>query len=691
MNPTLKLSCIIFLSLLPTGLFSQAAQAVPTTNTTLTRSRGDVLIGDQFSKPQDRDRYSKAPFATYMPEGPSNAICLKIVAPADDKEVHHKVERPLDLTPYRGMRVMIRCLVKASGVTKPPQSYNGIKVMLHHVDESGEHWNNEGNVFGTFDWRVVSVIFNVPRSLTKAELVLGLEACTGTAWFHEPQIQFMSSGVTARPAPMVNPPPMFKGHDRPRLRGVMSPNAYNPEDFEEMARWNINLVRWQLGRSWGKAGTDTDLNEYQDWVTTKIAELDRMLPHAARLGIKVVIDLHAPPGGRLEDRSMRMFYEKPFQDAFVKTWERMATHFKGNPAVWGYDLINEPVEVALPAPGMGYLETQERAARAVRAIDGSTPIIIESEQWDSPAGFENIMPIPLFGIIYQVHMYEPGTFTHQGIYGSPTGVRYPGKISGKEWNVEALKAVLAPVRQFQLAYNAHIYVGEFSAVRWAPGADQYLTDVTGIFEEYGWDWSYHAFREWPGWSVEYEDQPVDKNNHVKASRDTERKKALTKWFAQNVRPGSAPAAPPLFRDDGEGDVLKRWRPAANLKAGPGHQGQGLVFDLKEEGICTTSVELPGATLAGKAVRVSAWAKGTNISTPPKPYHGVKLMLVVTSADGKRDYPQAPAPSGSFDWRELGWNLTIPPQTTKLELVVGLEKVSGTLSLDDLSVSLAPKP
>ena len=104
-------------------------------------------------------------------------------------------------------------------------------------------------------------------------------------------------------------------------------------------------------------------------------------------------------------------------------------------------------------------------------------------------------------MIYQVHMYVPGEFTHQGVYGSSTGVRYPGKIGATEWNKEQLRKVLQPVREFQLAYNVHIYVGEFSAIRWAPGdsAYRYLKDCIELFEEYGWDWTYHAYREWDGW------------------------------------------------------------------------------------------------------------------------------------------------------------------------------------------------
>jgi len=42
-----------------------------------------------------------------------------------------------------------------------------------------------------------------------------------------------------------------------------------------------------------------------------------------------------------------------------------------------------------------------------------------------------------------------------------------------------------------------MYIGEFSAIRWAPdgSAYRYLKDLIDVFEAHGWDWSYHAFRE----------------------------------------------------------------------------------------------------------------------------------------------------------------------------------------------------
>ena len=83
------------------------------------------------------------------------------------------------------------------------------------------------------------------------------------------------------------------------------------------------------------------------------------------------------------------------------------------------------------------------------------------------------------------------------------------------------------MRKFQLEHGAKIYIGEFSAIAWAEGADRYLADCISIFEEYGWDWTYHAFREWPGWSVEHEGTgPSD----MRPSADTLRKRVLLRAF-----------------------------------------------------------------------------------------------------------------------------------------------------------------
>jgi len=70
---------------------------------------------------------------------------------------------------------------------------------------------------------------------------------------------------------------------------------------------------------------------------------------------------------------------------------------------------------------------------------------------------------------------------------------------------------------------------------WAPGQSSanYLVDVTDILEKHVSDWTYHAYREWAGWSVEHEG-PSDAT--TRARQPTTREKMLTNWMAKNRKP-----------------------------------------------------------------------------------------------------------------------------------------------------------
>ena len=95
---------------------------------------------------------------------------------------------------------------------------------------------------------------------------------------------------------------------------------------------------------------------------------------------------------------------------------------------------------------------------------------------------------------------------------------------------------------FSREHDARILVGEFSAITWAPGAENYIRDCIEVFEEYGWDWCYHAFREWDGWSVEknwVEYDPATMRDRYEPSDDNPRKRALLDGLAGRLSPPSA--------------------------------------------------------------------------------------------------------------------------------------------------------
>ncbi|BCM89278.1 endoglucanase C307 [Abditibacteriota bacterium] len=474
-----------------------------------------------------------------VPGGTGRALYAERIAPDAPSTM---VNLDLPIEKLRGCQILIEAQVKAEGVSVPPQSWNGIKVMLHSKSPAGDNWPQQNLPQGSFDWQKVRYKVSIPADATEASLVLGLEAVTGKAWFDNVKVSVISL-PRVRPA---TPPtgPRYTGHGVDRLRGTMISTTISEQDLRDLASWNANHVRWQL--TWNgfpSSPADTaDLKDYEAWLEGALKHLDSLLPVCRELGIHVLVDLHTPPGGRNAANECRLFKEKKFQDEFVRLWEGMARRYKGEKMVWGYDLVNEPVEGDVADGLMDWHDLALETAKKVQAIDPDHALIIEGAPWGGPAALADFEPLPLPNIVYSFHMYEPHEFTHQNVYNNVPPISYPGSIGGKPWDKEQLRRAMQPVIDWQRDYNVAVYVGEFSAIRWAPGdsAASYLRDCIDIFEENHWDWAYHAFREWPGWSVEH---TGDKDHTERAAEPTSRQKLLMEWFAKNQKESAVPVAP----------------------------------------------------------------------------------------------------------------------------------------------------
>ena len=176
----------------------------------------------------------------------------------------------------------------------------------------------------------------LPRDATGGRLALGLQGSSGKVWFDSIKVTVSKGPLPKRPEPPANPGPVYKGHDLPRLRGVMSPNHFSDEDLRVLGEdWNANVIRCQITRNWGRAGTDRDLADYDRWIEGKLNDLDKTLKSARRYGLKAVVDMHSPPGGRYENHDLAIFHEPLYQHHYVALWEQIARRYKGNPAIWG--------------------------------------------------------------------------------------------------------------------------------------------------------------------------------------------------------------------------------------------------------------------------------------------------------------------------------------------------------------------
>lgn len=327
--------------------------------------------------------------------------------------------------------------------------------------------------------------------------------------------------------------------DTERLRGAMIPPLATARDLHDLAALGANHARWQL--TWGgfpRSPADSASPEaYRTWLRGNLRHVRQLLPLCDSLGIKVTLDLHTLPGGtqyRKEEMIRhRLFSDRIWQLEFIRIWEEIAITFRNAPALWAYDLANEPVEGKVAAGLLNWHQLAKVTSHAIRALDPKHKIVLEGTPGGGRLSLLQFKPLPaLTNLAYSFHFYDPVAFTHQGIINQDT-LTYPGSISGKFWDSTALRQALQPVRDWQLQHHAEIYVGEFSAVRWAPNgsAYRYLRECISVFEEWGWSWAYHAWREWDGWSVEYGSQHSD---NVPATEPTDRLLLLKEFFRKNA-------------------------------------------------------------------------------------------------------------------------------------------------------------
>lgn len=396
----------------------------------------------------------------------------------------------------KGTRVQFSASVRADAVAQPVDPNNGVKVMLQVTTPAGSKYSQPANVYGTFDFKTIGAVMTVPTDATAVTFWIGLEKAMGVAWFDDLKID-ISRPLRTRPGTQPTGP-IYTGHTVPKLRGCMvSDNIGNDPNNAVVlgTNWKANVARFQLTGYVPGPGAAGDFNAYRVWLDAELAKLDTFLPQAHANHMYVVIDLHVPPGASVNG-SMRLFQGQEYQDALVNTWQYISNRYKNETTVWGYDIVNEPVEGFMPLSLMGWNELATRVGQAIRVIDTTHAIIVEPEFGADSSGFDYLTPLSgVAGVVYSPHVYNPQSYTHQGVNGAAEPVSAPTQAT--------LQAAILPARNFQLDYNVNMYVGEFSAARWAPGAATYLDNAITLFDTYGWDWSYHAFREWNGWDLEY--------------------------------------------------------------------------------------------------------------------------------------------------------------------------------------------
>src|SRR5260370_39421 len=101
-------------------------------------------------------------------------------------------------------------------------------------------------------------------------------------------------------------------------------------------------------------------------------------------------DLHAAPGGQTganidDSAGYPWLYDSPQeQEHLMAIWRRLATHYRDEPMVLGYDLLNEPIphfpKLAALNPALEPL--YKKLAGEIRKIDAHHILFLGGAQWD---------------------------------------------------------------------------------------------------------------------------------------------------------------------------------------------------------------------------------------------------------------------------------------------------------------------
>lgn len=281
-------------------------------------------------------------------------------------------------------------------------------------------------------------------------------------------------------------------------RGAGVPHTIGIDGVKSLFMKGVNLVRYQIQTNPADIVL-TDPQAYITWVTVALNNLDTLL-QLANHHKRFVIDLHTPPAGFDVHGKARMFNDLPWGfTCMLDTWRMIANRYKGNKYVHVYDLCNECAGTMADTAVL-----MDDLIETIRAVDEKKRLSITSA-YGNPGGFKNVHYYPDDkNIWYTCHQYRPMHFTHQGVGGRG----YPiANVTSKS----KLKEYLRDVINFKLKHDVNIYIGEFSVSTFAPLPDRlkYLTDCIDVFEEYGFNWSYHAWQEAECWDPTNPHEVID--------------------------------------------------------------------------------------------------------------------------------------------------------------------------------------
>jgi aryl-phospho-beta-D-glucosidase BglC (GH1 family) len=259
------------------------------------------------------------------------------------------------------------------------------------------------------------------------------------------------------------------------------------DDIGFLAHSGFNLVRIPVNyRHLESDGRPFELIE------TGFAHLDRVIAQCAQHGSYAIIDLHALPGAQNHHwhsdnptHVPQFWTQAQFQDRVVHLWQAIAARYRGNPAVAGYNLINEPADESGAIVGPFY----RRLGAAIREVDPDHVHFLDGNTYATDF---DCFGEPEDNSVYVMHDYVPA--------GLGRGRGYPGTVDGVRWDRDAVRRKFDERAAYARRTGTPLMVGEFGSIYTGrPDLDeqrlQLLTDQLELYREHDVSWSLWTYKD----------------------------------------------------------------------------------------------------------------------------------------------------------------------------------------------------
>jgi endoglucanase len=185
---------------------------------------------------------------------------------------------------------------------------------------------------------------------------------------------------------------------------IFRKNFVTESDIKALASWGFNLVR--LPFHYNVLTPPDSPGVYSE---SGFAIFDSLISWCTKNNIYVILDLHCAPGGESDqtisdyDPSIpSLWQDTAKQTRTVELWKTIAERYKSEPAIAGYDLLNEP-RWDFPNGNKPLYDLYVRITNAIRSIDTTHLLFIEGNQYATD--FSGLTPPWDKKMVYSFHKY----------------------------------------------------------------------------------------------------------------------------------------------------------------------------------------------------------------------------------------------------------------------------------------------